>query len=184
MFTVNRDIPMGHISGSLSKRLDKGIPDSIPTDNSAAERYHVGPGSEGDAEIIGKGLGAFCEEAVPGRQGYIPHGRKHVDGNGILIAAVICGFDQDDTAGMEGIRVEERYRGQGIGTRRFGEVEREAKEKGTCVFLPSCRGWVSGFFFQNGFTLGGGPEDYPKGHTACEPERRIGHESPVYKSAF
>lgn len=173
VFTVNRDIPEGHISWSLSKRLDKGVPDYIPTDNTAAERYHVGPGSEEDAEIIGRGLGTFCEEVVPGRHEYIPLSRKLVDADGNLIAAVICGVDEDDTTGMDGIWVEERYRGQGIGTRLFGEVEHEAKEKGAYVILSSCCDWVSGFFFRNGFTPRGELEDYPKGHTAYELEKRI-----------
>ena len=173
VFTVNRDIPAGHISWSLSKRLDKGIPDYIPTNNTAAERYRVKPGSREDAEIIGKGLGAFCEEVVPDRHEYIPLSRKLVDAQGSLIAAVICGVNEDDTADIDCIWVEERYRRQGIGSRLFGEIEREAKENGAYVILSYCCDWVSDFFFQNGFTPRGELEDYPRGHTAYELEKRI-----------
>lgn len=173
VFTVNRDIPMGHVSWSLSKRLDKGIPDYLPTDNTAAARYHAEPGSGEDAKTIGKGLGEFCEEVVPDKHAYIPLSRKLVDVDGNLVAAVISGIDGDDTAEIDGIWVEERYRRQGIGSRLFGEIEREAKKNGAYVILSYCCDWVSGFFFRNGFTPRGELPDYPKGHTAYELEKRI-----------
>lgn len=173
VFTVNRDIPMGHVSWSLSKRLDKDIPDYIPTDNTAVKQYHVKPGSKEDAKIIDQGLGAFCEEVVPDKHEYISLSRKLVDGDGNLIAAVICGVGEDDTADMDGIWVEKSYRRQGIGSRLCGEIEREAKEKGAYVILSYCCDWVSGFFFQNGFTPRGELKDYPKSHTAYELEKRI-----------
>ena len=173
VFTVNRDIPAGHVSWSLSKRLDKSIPDYVPADNTDAERFEVKPGSKEDAEIIGRGLGAFCEEVVPDRHEYIPLSRKLVDAQGSLIAAVICGVNEDDTADIDCIWVEERYRRQGIGSWLFGEIEREAKENGAYVILSYCCDWVSDFFFQNGFTPRGELEDYPRGHTAYELEKRI-----------
>ena len=173
VFTINKDIPMGHVSWSLSKRLDKGIPDYIPTDNTAADRFHVGPGTGEDAKIISKGLGEFCEEVVPDKHEYITLSRKLVDENGDLVAAVIYGVDEDDTAEIDGIWVEERYRRQGIGSRLFSEVEREAKEKGAYVILSYCCDWVSEFFFQNGFAPRGELKDYPKGHIAYELEKRI-----------
>ncbi len=173
VFTVNRDIPMGHVSWSLSKRLDQGIPDYVPTDNTAAERYHVRPGTKEDAEIIGRELEAFCVEVVPDRHGYIPLSRKLVDAQGNLIAAVIGGIYEDDTAEIDGIWVEEGCRRQGIGSRLFREMEREAKKNGAYVILSYCCDWVSGFFFQNGFTPRGELPDYPKGHTVYELEKRI-----------
>ena len=173
VFTVNRDIPPGHVSWSLSKRLDKNNPDYIPTDNTAAERYRVRPGTGEDAEIIGKGLEQFCVEVVPDQHEYITLSRKLVDENGNMIAAVLAGVDEDDTAEIEGIWVEERCRRQGIGTCLLGEVEREAKENGAYVILSYCCDWVSDFFFRNGFTTRGELSDYPKGHTAYEVEKRI-----------
>ena len=173
VFTVNRDIPMGHVSWSLSKRLDKGIPDYIPTDNTAAERYPVKPGSEEDATIIGRGLEEFCVEVVPDNHEYIPLSRKLVDADGNRIAAVLCGIEEDDAAFIDGIWVEEPYRRQGLGSRLFAEIEREAKENGAYVILSYCCDWVSGFFFRNGFTPRGELPDYPRGHTAYELEKRL-----------
>jgi len=173
LFTVNRDIPAGHVGWSMSKRLDKDMPDYLPTDNTAAERYRVMAGSKEDAGIIDKGLGEFCQGVVPDRHGYITLSKKLIDADGNMIAAVICGIDGYDAAAVNGIWVEERYRRQGIGSWLFSETEREAKEKGACVIQSYCCDWVSAFFFKNGFTPRGRLEDYPRGHTAYELEKRI-----------
>ena len=173
VFTVNKDIPNGHVCWSLSKRLDKGIPDYIPSDNTAAERYKVEPGSMEDAEIIGRGLEQFCVEVVPDKHGYISLSRKLVDADGKLIAAVAAGIDSDDAADIDCIWVEEPYRGQGIGTYLIREIEREAKERGAYVILLGCCDRASGFFSKNGYSARGELEDYPKGHTAYELEKRI-----------
>ena len=164
---------MGHVSWSLSKRLDKDIPDYIPTNNTAAEHYQVKAGSKEDARIIDKGLDEFCEVVVPDKHEYIQLSKKLVDADGNLIAAIICGVDEDDTAFIDGIWVEERYRRQGIGSRLFAEIEREAKKNGAYVILTYCCDWVADFFFQNGFTPRGKLENYPKGHTAYELEKRV-----------
>ena len=173
VFTVNRDVPMGHVSWSLAKRLDKGIPDYVPTDFTAAERYKVVPGTKEDEETISRGLGEFCEEVVPDKHDHIPIGKKLVDEDGRLIAAVAGGIDSDDAAHIDVIWVEEPYRGQGLGKFLLNEAEREMKEAGAYVMLTGCCDWVAGFFFKNGFTARGVLEDYPKGHTAYELEKRI-----------
>jgi GNAT superfamily N-acetyltransferase len=173
VFTVNKDIPKGHVCWSLSKRLDKGVPDYMPTDNTAAQRYEAEPGTGEDAGIIDRGLEQFCVEVVPDRHAYITLSKKLVDKDGNLIAAVIAGVDEDDCADLNGIWVEEPYRRQGTGSTLVGEIEREAKENGAYVMLSHCCDWSSGFFFQNGYTVRGVLPDYPKGHTAYELEKRI-----------
>ena len=173
VFTVNKDIPMGHVSWSLSKRLDKSIPDYIPTNNTSAEKYQVKTGTVEDAEIISKGLEEFCEEVVPDKHEYITLSKKLVDADGGLVAAVISGVNETDECSIDGIWVEERYRRQSIGSWLMGEIEREAKENGAYVITSYCCDWVSAFFFQNGFSPRGELLDYPKGHTAYELEKRI-----------
>ena len=173
VFTVNRDIPKGHVSWSLSKRLDKGIPDYIPRNNTASERFKVEPGGREDAEIISRGLEQFCTEVVPDAHEYIALSRKLVDGDGNMIAAVISGIEEDDSVEIDGIWVDERCRGQGLGSYLLDGIEREAKKKGAYVILSYCCDWVSGFFFKNGFKARGELPDYPRGHTAYELEKRI-----------
>ena len=179
VFTVNKDIPMGHVSWSLSKRLDKDIPDYIPTNNTAAEQYQVKAGSREDAKIINKGLGEFCEEVVPDKHEYITLSKKLVEADGSLVAAVISGVDETDECSIDGIWVEERYRRQGIGSWLMGEVVREAKETGAYVITSYCCDWVYGFFFHNGFIPRGKLEEYPKGHTPFELEKRIRRERSI-----
>ncbi len=173
VFTTNRDIPMGHVSWSLSKRLDRDVPYYVPTDNSAEGKYQVRQGSEEDAGIITEAIIAFCRNVLPEGHEYITLSKKLVDTDGDLVAAIICGVDEDDTADLDGIWVEEKYRRQGIGSLLVSEFEREAKENGAYVILTQGCDWVSGFFLQNGFTVRGELEDYPKGHTAYELEKRI-----------
>ena len=173
VFTVNKDIPMGHKSWSLCKRLDKDVPDYTPGNNTAAERYRVEPGSREDAEVIDRGLDAFCVEVVPDKHEYITLSRKLVDAQGSMIAAVIAGVDEDDVAEIDGIWVDEQYRRQGLGSYLFRRIEREAKENGAYVILSDCCDWTAGFFFNNGFAARGELTDYPRGHTAYELEKRI-----------
>ena len=173
VFTVNKDIPMGHKSWSLCKRLDKDVPDYTPRNNTAAERYRVEPGSREDAEVIDRGLDAFCVEVVPDKHEYITLSRKLVDAQGSMIAAVIAGVDEDDVAEINRIWVDEQYRRQGLGSYLLRRIEREAKENGAYVILSDCCDWTAGFFFNNGFAARGELTDYPRGHTAYELEKRI-----------
>lgn len=173
VFTVNRDVPRGHDSWSLSKRLDREIPDYTPTDNTAAGRYRVEPGSREDARIIREGLDAYCRAVVQEEHGAVTLSKKLVDRDGNLIAAAISDVDGDDNAYLHGIWVEEAYRRQGLGSCLLGEIEREAKANGAYVILTNGCDWVADFFFVNGYTARGELEDYPHGHRAYELEKRL-----------
>ena len=170
VFTVNNDLPRGHTGWSLSKRLDKYVPDYIPTNNSAARRFKVTQGTKEDAKTIDEGLDRFCDRFVaPNEKADIPLNRKLVDKEGNIIAAV----DADESTDINGVWVEESYRNQGIGTYLLGVIEREAKEKGTYLFIANACDWNIDFFRKNGYAVRGTLEDYPKGHTAYEIEKRI-----------
>ncbi len=174
VFTVNKDLPKGHVGWSLAKRLDKDIPDYIPTNNSAAERYKVVTGTKEDAKTVDSGLDSYCNQFIDEDENEdIPFNRKLVDKDGNIIAAVIAELDADMSTDINGVWVEEPYRNQGIGSYLLGEVEKEAIEKGTYLFIGNACDWNIGFFEKNGYTLRGTLEDYPKGHTAYEIEKRV-----------
>lgn len=174
VFTVNNDLPRGHVGWSMSKRLDIGAAEYIPANNSAEECYKVEVGGKEDAKIIDDGLDRFCDQFIaPNEKDDIPLNRKLVDKDGNIIAAVLAEVDADESTDINGVWVEESYRNQGIGTYLLGVIEREAKEKGTYLFIGNACDWNIDFFRKNSYSVRGTLEDYPKGHTAYEIEKRI-----------
>ena len=173
VFTVNKDIPKGHESWSLSKRLDRPMPEYIPVNNSAEQLYTIRPGTKEDAKIIENGLDLYCRQFVQDEHDYIELNRKLTDGEGTMIAGIIAGVDEDCTCDIDSIWVEEPYRKQRLGTHLLREAEREAKENGAYVVVTNACDWNVGFFLKNGYTVRGELEDYPKGHRAYELEKRI-----------
>ena len=174
VFTVNRDLPRGHMGWSMSKRLDEDAPEYIPTDHSAYERYMVEPGNKEDAKAIDAGLDRYCEQFMAADENEdIPISRKLVDKYGGLIAAVLAEVDADKSTDINGVWVEPPYRKQGAGSYLLAEVEREAKENGSYLLLGNACDWNVDFFRKNGYAIRGTLEDYPQGHTAYELEKRI-----------
>ena len=174
VFTINNDLPRGHVGWSMAKRLDIGAAEYIPANNSAEECCKAEVGGKEDAKIIDDGLDRFCDQFIaPNAKDDIPLNRKLVDKDGNMIAAVLAEVDADESTDINGVWVEESYRNQGIGTYLLGLIEREAKEKGTYLFIGNACDWNIGFFRKNGYAIRGTLEDYPKGHTAYEIEKRI-----------
>ncbi|MBR6165197.1 MAG: GNAT family N-acetyltransferase [Clostridia bacterium] len=174
VFTVNHDLPRGHTGWSMSKRLDQGLPDCVPANNSAGERFKVEPGGREEARIIDEGLGRFCDQFIaPDESDDIPLNKKLVDKDGNLIAAVLAEVDADKSTDLNGVWVEEPYRNRGIGSCLLGVIDREAKENGSYLLISNACDWNIGFFKKCGYTVRGELPDYPRGHTAYETEKRI-----------
>ena len=178
VFTVNKDVPRGHESWSMAKRLDSAVPPYEPGNAGAAEaRFKILPGSGEDARIAQDGLGRHCGLFVPDKHGYIPLSRKLVDRDGRMVAAVIAGVDGDDCTDIDGIWVEEAYRRRGLGSYLLRETEREAEKSGAYVLLTDACDWNLGFFGKNGYKVRGERVDCPSGHSAFELEKRLGDET-------
>ena len=173
VFSVSKDFPKGHECWSLMKRLDLGIPDYVPSNNSAASRYQVEPGTKADKEIIGNGLGNYNTGYVEDEHDDIPLGIKLMDSDGRLIAGAFGEVDGWNSLDLDVIWVEEPYRGRGLGSYLLHVIEREAKENGAYVMFADAGDWNVGFFQKNGFTAKGELENYPKGHSCFELEKRL-----------
>ena len=167
VFTVNKDFPRGHEGYSLSKRLDRDIPDYIPKNNSAASRFTIRPGTEEDAKVIAAGLDSYTDSFAPDLHEEIPICRKLVDRDGKLVAGIIGGIGCWDELDVDVLWVEEPYRGRGIGSWLLGEFEREAREKGAYAAVIGTFDWQVEFFRKRGYAVvrvqespAGGYSDY------------------------
>ena len=173
VFTVNHNVPKGHESWSLSKRLDRDCPDYVPKNNSAASRFTILSGTRENAEIIFTELNRWCEQFVQDEHDDIGINKKLTDPNGNLIAGIVAGVDGGDCGEIDGIWVEEAYRRQGFGSRLLREAEDEARKNGAYILMTYACDWNVGFFTKHGYTVRGELEDYPKGHRAYELQKLL-----------
>lgn len=79
----------------------------------------------------------------------------------------------DDTAGLDGIRMDERYCWQGIGSRLLSDLEREAKEKGAFLVMADARDWNAEFFRRSGYAVYCTIEDCPEGYRKYKMLKRL-----------
>ena len=173
IFTTTENIPRGHRSWSLSKRLDRATPDYVPTHNDAAARFEIQPGTKEDGRIIDDGLDRYSDAFAPDEREETELNRKLVDADGRLIAGIVAEVGCWSECDLDSVWVDEAHRGQGLGSRLLHEVEREAKEAGAYIMLTYACDWNVGFFTKNGYTVRGVLEDYPKGHRAYELQKLI-----------
>ena len=93
---------------------------------------------------------------------------KVEDEDGKVVGGCVVDIHPWSRAVLAQLWVDESCRHHGLGSMLIRTAENAA-----CVIPSYCCDWVSGFFFQNRFTPRGKLEDYPKGHTAYELEKRI-----------
>ena len=155
-------IPKGHEHYFLKKRLDRPCAEYIPSDY---RQFEIRRGDEKDGEILSGKLNEFDAAIAPREHEYISLSRKIEDENGRIIAGFVGGVDGWNGTDIDALWVEEKYRGQGIGSQLLAELEREAKENGAEVMYIEAFDWNVGFCKKNGYeTVTGVLEDYPKGH--------------------
>ena len=173
VFTVNKDLPKGHEGWSMMKWLDEGITDYVPSHNSAASTYKVEVGGKEEARKIHGELTRFNEANVPPEHDEIMINKKIVDKDGNLIAGISGMAGDWNACSVDVLWVEEPYRRKGLGSCLLKEIEEEAKKCGTYIMLADAEDWCVDFFKKNGYTIRGTLEDYPKGHSGFELEKRI-----------
>ncbi len=161
----------GYISYSLVKYLDRDTPEYVPKDNSGA-RFRVSLGSEGDAELVEKGIETYSE-AYEQECESVDYYKKLADKDGRLIAGVMASVDKGGNGFVDALFVEEPLRRQGLGTFLLQEVEKLAKENSASMILTNAGDWNVDFFKKNGYLLRGELKDVPKGHSCYELYKNI-----------
>ena len=173
VFTVNKDLPKGHEGWSMMKWMEEGITDYVPSHNSAASTYKVEVGGKEEARKIHGELTRFNEANVPPEHDEIMINKKIVDKDGNLIAGISGMAGDWNACSVDVLWVDEPYRRKGLGSCLLKEIEEEAKKCGTYIMLADAEDWCVDFFKKNGYTIRGTLEDYPKGHSGFELEKRI-----------
>ncbi len=158
------DWPKGYDSYYLSKRLDVPTRGYVPSKPRAAE-FEIVRGTQKDGEFIHRKLHEYNCSKVPRLHGHETFGLKLAGEDGAMIAGCTADKDSLDVATLGTIRVEETYRGRGLGSYLLGEVEREIKAAGGIFAVAYAFDWSAGFFKKNGYAVCGEIEDFPKGHS-------------------
>ena len=130
-------------------------------------KYNIVPIAEGDDEFIDDKLVEYNLSKVPASQDepFESVSKKIVDKKGNTIAGCLAIMYCWNVLAIDIIWVDEKYRGQGLGSVLLGEIEREATEKGChLVHLDTFDFQAKTFYEKNGYTVFGILEDCPKGH--------------------
>ena len=163
VFCTLHECPVGHTDYDLFKRLDE--PHTYR--KLKPIEYEVLDGSEDDAEYICNQLDeVFNKPHLDIKHDYIKINRKLINKDGKVVAAIMAGVSEIDTAWIWKIWVDEECRNRGLGTRLIKHFEKKAKEKGaTKILSEEIYDWNVGFFLKLGYKIGGELKDLPKGHS-------------------
>ena len=155
--------PSGHAHYMLTKRLDRTTREYTPSNTS---EYEILPGDKEDAKFLSGKLREHDEAFAPREHPYVSIGKKVTDESGRIIAGITGGVDGWNGTDIDGLWVDEPYRGQGIGSGLLRAFEREAKENGAAIMFIEAYDWDVEFYKKNGYEkVTGVLHDYPKGHT-------------------
>lgn len=123
--------------------------------------------ADGDVDYIIDRLVEYNLSQVPAEQKTLfdTLDKKIIDDNGKIIAGCVARMYCWNVAYVDTLLVDERYRGNGFGSKLLIEVERTAKEKGCyLIHLDTFDFQAKGFYEKQGYEVFGVLEDCPKNH--------------------
>lgn len=123
--------------------------------------------ADGDADYIIDRLVEYNLSQVPAEQKTLfdTLDKKIIDDNGKIIAGCVARMYCWNVAYVDTLLVDERYRGNGFGSKLLIEVERTAKEKGCyLIHLDTFVFQAKGFYEKQGYEVFGVLENCPKNH--------------------
>ena len=142
--------PKGHKCYHLVKALNDPATNDV---SSLDRRYDISLGSDEDGEYIGSKLEGYNNSIVPRTHEYRDLNRIVTDEAGNVIGGCVAGVSGWDTAHIDMIWVDKRYRDHGIGTRLLKETELDAGEHGAFIALTGSIELQSGFMRKNGYIV-------------------------------
>ena len=171
VFSTMHDCPVGHTDYNLFKRLD--IEHTYR--KCKPIEYEILDGSEEDAEYICNQLDeVFNKPHLDIKHDYIKINRKLVNEEGKVVAAIMAGVTEIDTAWIWKIWVDEEYRHQGLGSLLMKHFEKKAKEKGANkIISEEIYDWNVDFFLKLGYKVAGELKDLPEGHSFFIVEKNL-----------
>ena len=148
-------------------------------------KYEMKPLTAKEAEIIEKKLSENDLSAAPPEPGASDERfvLKTTDGDGNTVGGLIASFDKWGALELENLWIDERYRGQGIGSAIVCEAERAARERGCYLSIVSTWSYQARPLYEkHGYTLCSTVTDWPEGYDSYYLTKRLDRTSRGYVS--
>ena len=145
--------------------------------------YKTIPCTEDDEELIEGKLTKINHAVVPPHEGTEKEELvfKIENGEGAVIAGCIVGIDNWQFAILDILWVDEKYRGQGLGSALIREAEKAARERNCYAMLLGTYDFQAlPLYKKHGYMLCATIKDWPKGHENYTLMKRLDQPLPAY----
>ena len=145
--------------------------------------YKTIPCTEDDEELIDGKLTEINHAVVPPREGTKEEELvfKIENGEGTVIAGCNVGIDNWQFAILDILWVDEKYRGQGLGSALIREAEKAARERNCYAMLLGTYDFQAlPLYKKHGYMLCATIKDWPKGHENYTLMKRLDQPLPAY----
>ena len=144
--------------------------------------YKTIPCTEDDEELIDGKLTEINHAVVPPREGTEEElVFKIENGEGTVIAGCNVGIDNWQFAILDILWVDEKYRGQGLGSALIREAEKAARERNCYAMLLGTYDFQAlPLYKKHGYMLCATIKDWPKGHENYTLMKRLDQPLPAY----
>ena len=146
-------------------------------------KYELKPLLPEEAALIEEKIDAIDDSIAPP----VPGARdeeivlKIEDEDGNFIGGLISTFDNRASVELQNLWVDERYRGNGIGSALICATEREARARGCYISIVSTWSYQARPLYEkNGYTLRSTVTDWPKGYDSYYLSKRLDEPSAEY----
>ena len=147
------------------------------------DEFEVRPLEEGDEDLIERNVNEYADSKAPAE----PHTEDETlvfrasDGEGALAGGCILHVHRWGRAVLAALWVDEKLRGDGLGSMLIREAERAAREKGCDLLCLGTMDFMARPLYEkHGFELFTLTRDYPRGHEAYSLSKRLDRPAPDY----